>query len=318
MLGEKNIMNKRLKIGIIMGDAAGIGPEIIIKTLSDPELDRECDPLVIGSFEIMSKMNDILDNPLELAIVERIDDEVSVSHKIKILDCKVEKNTTFKWGVADAVNGKNCIFYIKEGIRLVSEGYVDSLVLAPLNKESMHKAGSTHPDESSIMREITGVPLIKPVVKWNKIFRSTVVGHVPFKDIVMNLSKDNIIKTIEYLGKTIEHFIPVTPRIGVAALNPHAGEGGDFGDEEMTILSPAIEESKEKLDYSISGPYPADTILQRALKEQIDGIVYSNAKKLLWKFKSVKKIKKASIEEIQEAIGKVKGKIVFDFFHTDS
>ena len=82
MLGEKNTINKRLRIGIIMGDAAGIGPEIIIKTLSDSELYRECDLFVIGSFEIMSKMNDILDKPLELVSVKKIEDNISANAKI--------------------------------------------------------------------------------------------------------------------------------------------------------------------------------------------------------------------------------------------
>ncbi|MCK4348546.1 MAG: 4-hydroxythreonine-4-phosphate dehydrogenase PdxA [Thermoplasmatales archaeon] len=267
-------MNKVPKIGIIMGDAAGIGPEIIIKTLTDPKLHMSYEPIVIGSYEIMSLMNDILGNPADLTMVDKISEEKFSLGRIKVLNCEVEKNQNFRWAVPDKINGKNSIAYIKEGLRMVSKGYIDGLVMAPLNKESMHMAGGTHPDESSLMCEITGVPMVKPVVKWNDIFRCTVVGHLPFREIVSNLNNAKIVKTIEYLGKTIEYFISSTPRIGVAALNPHAGEGGEFGDEESTILTPAIEESKKKYNYLISGPYPADTILRRAIKKQLDGIVY--------------------------------------------
>jgi 4-hydroxythreonine-4-phosphate dehydrogenase len=267
-------MNKVPKIGIIMGDAAGIGPEIIIKTLADPRLRAPCDPLVIGSAEIMFLMNDILGNPADLIIVDKITEKNSLPGKIKILNCEVDKNKNFKWAVSDEINGRNSIVYIEEGLKMASKGYIDGLVIAPLNKESMHKTGCTHPDESLLMQEIADVPLIKPVVKWNNIFRSTVVGHVRFKDILANLEKEKIIKTIEYLGKTIKLFMPSTPRIGVAALNPHAGEGGEFGDEEKMILTPTIKESNKKFNYIVSGPYPADTILRRAIKKQLDGIVY--------------------------------------------
>lgn len=267
-------MNKAPNIGIIMGDAAGIGPEIIIKTLVDPKLHMQCNPLIIGSYKIMSLMNDILRNPLELSIADKVAEQEYVSGQIKIFHCEVEKNRHFKWGVPDKINGKNSIAYITEGLRIASEGYVDGLVIAPLNKESMHKAGCTHPDEGSLMREIAGVPLIKLVVKWNDIFRCTVVGHIRFRDILANLNKEKIVETIEYLGKTIELFIPSSPRIGIAALNPHAGEGGEFGDEEKTILAPAIEESKKKFNYLVSGPFPADTVLLRAIRGQLDGVVY--------------------------------------------
>lgn len=267
-------MNKVPSIGIIMGDAAGIGPEIIIKTFADPTLHKQCNPIIIGSYEIMSLMNEILGNPLDLSIADHVTEQEFLPGKINIFNCEVEKNRNFQWGVPDKVNGENSIVYIKEGLRIASEGHVDGLVIAPLNKESMHKAGCTHPDESSLMREIAGVPLVKIVVKWNDIFRSSVVGHVRFRDILANLKKEKIVETIEYLGKTIELFIPSIPRIGIAALNPHAGEGGEFGDEEKTILAPAIEESSKKFNYVISGPFPADTILLRAMRKQLDGIVY--------------------------------------------
>lgn len=268
-------MSKESKIGIIMGDAAGIGSEIIIKTLTDKRFDiSNKQVVVIGSFDIMSLMNDILGNPAELIMVDRISEEKFSLGKIQILNCEVEQNKNFKWGIPDRINGKNAIAYIKKGIELANKGDLDGLVFAPLNKESMHKARSTHPDEFSLMKEITGIGILKGVVKWNNIFRCSVVGHVPFKDIIPNLTQKNILATVEYLGKTIECFKDSEVRIGVAGLNPHAGEDGAFGDEEEKILIPAIEVSKKKYHYLISGPFPADTILIRAVRNQLDGIVY--------------------------------------------
>jgi 4-hydroxythreonine-4-phosphate dehydrogenase len=131
-----------------------------------------------------------------------------------------------------------------------------------------------HPDESSFMRELAGVSLVKPVVKWNHIFRCTVVGHVAFANILEHLRRDSIVETIECLGNTISRCLETNPRIGVAGLNPHAGEGGNFGNEESTLLTPAINEARKRFHFDISGPFPADTIMHRALKGNMDGIVY--------------------------------------------
>lgn len=268
-------MSNFKKIGIIMGDAAGIGPEIIIKTFTDKEMDlSNTQIVVIGSFNIMSLMNDILGKPAELIRTDKILIEEYKCGNIPIFDCEVDQNNSFKWGVPDAVNGKNSIEYIRKGIELAINCNLDGIVFAPFNKESMHMAGSTHPDEFSLMKEITGIKKLKGVVKWNNIFRSSVVGHVAFKDIVLNLTQQDIVTTVEYLGKTIESFLDSEIRIGVAGLNPHAGDGGAFGDEEEKIIIPAIEESKKRFPYLISGPFPADTVLVRAIRKQLDGIVY--------------------------------------------
>lgn len=263
------------KIGIVMGDAAGIGPEIIIKTLANIKMDSsDTKIVVIGSYNIMSYMNDILGKPAKLQIVEKITDGFDSSKAISILDCEIEKNNNFRWGEPDAINGKNTIEYITRGIEFARKGEIDGIVFAPFNKESMHMAGCIHPDEFSLMKEIIGINTIKGVIKWNDIFRSSVVGHVAFKDIVHKLSVKSIMTTLEFLGKTMESILDSELRIGVAGLNPHAGEGGAFGDEEEKIIIPAIEESRKKYPYVISGPYPADTILVRAIKKQLDGIVY--------------------------------------------
>jgi 4-hydroxythreonine-4-phosphate dehydrogenase len=142
----------------------------------------------------------------------------------------------------------------------------------------MHRAGSDHPDEFGLMAELARVPRIKGVVKWEHIYRCTVVGHVPFRSIVSRLTVDEVVTTIEFLGATIEAFESAReasrPRIGVAALNPHGGEGGEFGDEEQRVLEPAIQAARQRFPYDVSGPYPADTIWHRAVSKSLDGIVY--------------------------------------------
>lgn len=256
-----------------MGDAAGIGPEIIIKATMGSDILRICDPIVIGSARTMALMNEALGCPAALAIMSGPGDGEPSPGTIRILDCDVEENKHFRWGAADGTNGKNSIAHIGEAVRLASSGLLDGFVIAPLNKEALHLAGCTLPDEGALLQEEAGVSLVKLVLKWDQIFRSSVVGHTPFRDIVANLTQDRIVKTVEHLGNTIRLFLASAPRIGVAALNPHAGEGGAFGDEEATILTPAVEEAR-RFGFVMSGPYPADTILLRAKDRKLDGIVY--------------------------------------------
>jgi 4-hydroxythreonine-4-phosphate dehydrogenase len=201
---------------------------------------------------------------------ERVDDPATVH----VLDCTAERNPEFRWGAADAYNGRNCIAAIRRAVELARQGALDGVVLAPLNKQAMHLAGSRHVDEFGLLAELAGVPAVKAVVKWGDFYRSTVVGHVAFRQILARLTVDEILTTIQFLGATIQRFGIVRPQIGVAALNPHAGEGGVLGDEEQTILSPAIEEAGRLWPFDVSGPYPADTIWHQAVGGPLDGIVY--------------------------------------------
>jgi 4-hydroxy-L-threonine phosphate dehydrogenase PdxA len=266
-------MSKVAKIGFIMGDAAGIGPEIIIKTLVDDDLRGKYRPIIIGSNNIMEMVKKAVGVKVTFTEISAINEDNHIGEEIELLNREVLANTNFRWGVADEINGKNSIEYLKVGLSLASMGYLDGLVIAPLNKKSMYMAGSRYADEGAMMQDMMNVPLVKIVTKWKKIYRSQVVDHVCFKDILNNLKVEKIVQTIECLGKTITFFNQSKPRIGVAALNPHAGEAGELGDEEALILAPAIEESR-KFGFSVSGPYPADTIFKRALENQLDGIAY--------------------------------------------
>jgi 4-hydroxythreonine-4-phosphate dehydrogenase len=269
-------MNPRYRptIGLVMGDAAGIGPEIVLKTLADAGLYKRCEPIVLGSRGVLSLAGQTIGLQQEIVTVTAKNLSAADPSVVRVLDCTVERNTHFEWGVADATNGRNCIAAIRQAVHLASRGVLDGVVLAPLNKEAMHLAGSRHPDEFGLLAELAGVPSVKAVVKWGDFYRSTVVGHVAFRDILARLTVDEIVTTIGFLGTTIERFGIPRPKIGVAALNPHAGDGGQFGDEEQTILAPAIERARFKWPFEISGPYPADTIWHRAVGGPLDGIVY--------------------------------------------
>lgn len=264
---------KKPVIGIVMGDAAGIGPEIIIKSLEKNELNLLCLPLVIGSQEIMERMAKAMNKKINFSGVSSIEKIKFSSNTIPVLDCEVEKNPHFCWGVVDAINGKNAIAYIKKAVQLAMSKEIEGIVIAPLNKESMHKGGLSFPDESTLLANLTHTKMVKTIVKWDKLFRATVIGHVPFRQIANLVTKERIIPVIKILSDTIKQFGIISPRIGVAALNPHGGEDGAFGDEEKKEIKPAVK-SAQRMGIQVSGPFPADTIFVRARKGQFDGVVF--------------------------------------------
>ena len=181
---KNTTMEEKPRIGIIMGDAAGIGTEIIVKTLSNPLTFRECEPYLFGSKHIVDATIAMLGIPMQ-SIRENIENPEPCSPGIiRVIDCDVEQNNNFCWGTVDPLNGKNCINAFNIAFKFVANNRVDALVFGPLNKEALHRGGLKHPDESGMMKDFSRVALVKSVVKWNQLFRCTVVGHVPFSQII--------------------------------------------------------------------------------------------------------------------------------------
>ena len=172
----------------------------------------------------------------------------------------------------DPINGANEVAQIERAVELAVAGQVDGVVIAPLNKEAMHQSGFGFPDEITFLGSLADTP-VKTVVTWNDICQTSVTGHVPLREVVDLVTGERIIPAIRRLWDTMGDLGVASPRIGVAGLNPHAGEGGAFGDEEIREIAPAIEAAKE-MGIAISGPHPADTIHTRARRGEFTGVVF--------------------------------------------
>lgn len=270
-------MTDYVNVGLVMGDAAGIGSELALKTLTDPALDARVSLTVFGSAENMTTMNGIMGSPVEVVTVDPADigrnGAADDRRTVRVVECDIAANPDFKWGVADAINGANTVNAIHRALGFAQEGMLDGVVIGPLDKHAMNLGGSKFPDEATLMASITDTPLVKIIPKWNDIFRTSVVGHVRFRDIPDFLTPERIEVSIRALDATMRQFGVVEPRLGVAGLNPHAGEGGEFGDEEIVLLAPLIEKLAAT-GLRVSGPYPCDTILHRALRGEFEGLVF--------------------------------------------
>ena len=259
-------------IAMVMGDAAGIGPELIIKTLQVKNAAELANHVVIGSMDVMQRAAEIMDQQPSFRPIESIADLSSADDRIAVLNCELQRNPQLKWGVVDGVNGANSAAYMKKAVELAMVDEIDAVVIAPLNKEAMHLGGINCPDEMAYMGELTNTK-IRNIISWNNIYRMSVTGHVPLRQVPDLLTKERIIPVIEKLSEAMKAMGMTSPKIGVAGLNPHAGEGGAFGDEEIKEIAPAVQ-SAQGMGIQVSGPHPADTIFLRAIRGEFQGVVF--------------------------------------------
>lgn len=269
-----NIEEIKPTIGLIMGDPAGIGPEIVLKSLVVPDIPEICNPVVIGNYDLLKQCAKIFTPNLVLVKYEGNTKEET--NGIKVIN--VESNDgIIESGRISASAGRMSYKSIKVTFELLKQGQLDGASMAPLTKESLERSGLGYHSEFDLFADLAGVDTdIVRVMQTDKngsIFAAVVAGHVPFREIVNNLSASSIIKTAEALYETMCKVGIKRPRLAVAALNPHGGEGGLLGDEEDKIIRPAIRILIER-NMDVKGPIPADTVFVSAKKGSFNGLVY--------------------------------------------
>ena len=260
-------------LGITMGDPAGIGPEVIAKALAGRQLDRLCMPLVIGSYSVMVRTVRAL--RLKLNVV-RADGHNPVSTKgntVVVLDPLERPLQKFKPGVAAAETGAASVAFIKKAVHLAELGCIDGIVTAPINKEAINMAGCHYSGHTELLADLTKTQESGMMIVGGPLRIMFVTTHVAIKDLPKLLTKARIEKGIRLAHQALTELYGIKqPRIGVAALNPHAGEHGLFGNEEARIILPAARAAQAR-GILASDPMPADTLFGKAAKGQYDGIV---------------------------------------------
>lgn len=251
-----------------MGDPAGIGPEITIKALGEPAICRECIPVVIGDAGILSRAPGWAGGEPRLRVVSRVEDASPEPGTVCVIDL-ANVPADLKVGTASAEGGKACLEYLARGMQLGMEGRVDALVFAPLNKEAMKKAGSPYVDEYGYLCDVAGVEECAVLMVSPSLTLASVTLHVPFGEVAGLVTKGSVLSSIRYGHRAALASGKANPRIGVAALNPHAGEGGTLGSEERDAIRPAVEAARDE-GIDAHGPFPADTFFMTARDSQYD------------------------------------------------
>ena len=243
-------------VAVPMGDPAGIGPEIVVKALAHPDVYEVCKPVVIGDARLLAGTPGWSAEP-HIVIV---DDPRNARPEPGVL-AVVDMNNVpdgFKIAEVSEAGGKASISYLTRAVELSLEGKADGVASAPLNKAAMKKAGFHFGDEYDYMADLCGISEYTMFTVSPRFTLGTVVMHVAMKDMPAMVTKERVLATILASNIAAKAAGAENPRIGVAALNPHAGEGGLTGREEIDEIQPAIDEAR-RLGVDAYGPFPADT-----------------------------------------------------------
>ncbi|MCX7395233.1 MAG: 4-hydroxythreonine-4-phosphate dehydrogenase PdxA [Planctomycetales bacterium] len=268
------------KIALTMGDVTGIGPEVVARALNDRRLQECCRPVVVGHPEILQRAMALTGLEATLTVVSSPADIDWDSSRIACWNPSTVELTLIPAGVTDPRAGRAAYDCLVAATHSVLQGDMDALTTAPLNKAALHAAGLHFPGHTEILAAECGVTefammLYLPPGEWIQGISGLGVAHVTLHTAIRHVPALLTVSRIRETVELIDHFLKrigcKTPRIGVCALNPHAGEEGLFGDEESTLISPAVE-AAQKRGILASGPLPADALLRRAIHGEFDGV----------------------------------------------
>ncbi len=262
-------MKKRPIIAITMGDPAGIGAEIIVKALEKKEIYKRSKPLVIGSKDVIEDALRFIPSNLKLNVVKDTKETKGEFGIIDLLDLKNIKLNEFNYGEVSAKAGKASLDYIYKGIDLAMKGLVDAIVTGPIHKEAIQAAGSPYVGHTEIFASLTKTKDYAMMLADNHLRVIHISTHVSLRKACDLVKKERILTVIHLANKALKDLGIKNPKIGVAGLNPHAGEGGLFGNEEIEEIIPAIEQAKKE-NIIVEGPIPPDTIFSKVIGGQYD------------------------------------------------
>ncbi|PDT26912.1 4-hydroxythreonine-4-phosphate dehydrogenase PdxA [Rhizobium sp. L9] len=254
--------------GITMGDPCGIGPEIIARVFADglPE-----QAVVIGDAKVMERAVRALALPLQVQPIASVDEAVPDATLIPVLNIS-DLPDDMPIGQVDARAGRASYDYVVRAIDEALAGNLGAIVTAPINKEAMKKAGLNYPGHTEILAERSGTDKFAMMLANDELRVILVTIHVSLRDAIDLVTQDSVFRTIELAHKAGEAYGIASPRVAVAGLNPHAGENGMFGREDLDIIAPAIRRAQE-CGIDASGPWPGDTVFMRARKGEFDIVV---------------------------------------------
>ena len=259
------------RVGITIGDPAGIGPEIVLKAVADDVVRATCSPVIIGAASELHRQARALS--LNADFPTCIEEHFGIGNSDQPLIIDTDNlNENVQWGALSAASGRAAIAAIEVCVRLCLAGKLDAMTTAPINKESLKLAGSPFPGHTEMITTLCGADesLMCFFAGDLKVFLLTV--HSSLADAIKSVTRERVASAIVLADCELRRFGISRPRIAVAGLNPHAGEHGLFGSEEAREITPAIEECRTKYNIDVTGPLPADTLFLRAWRGEFDAV----------------------------------------------
>ena len=250
-------MAKKIVVGITQGDSNGIGYEVIIKALADERMLESCTPVIYGSSKIFGFYRKLLHNIGQ--INTNVISEAREAHprRVNILNC-LPDNVFVEPGLSTPDSAKAAILSLEKGVEDLKNGNIDVLVTAPINKRAMNNEGFAYTGHTEYLQKAFGAEDVTMIMVSDRLKVGIVTTHIPLKDVPGSLSVEKILHKLRSMKKSLERDFGIrTPKIAVLGLNPHCGDGGLLGDEEQSVILPAINVANEEGILAF-GPYSAD------------------------------------------------------------
>ena len=241
--------NELPRIAITIGDAAGIGPEIVAESLRDKSLRELCLPIVVGDASV-----------------------IDVSSDVEFIDVGALSAPVFHGRVSPEA-GRASGRYIETAVALWKDGKVDAIATAPINKESLNAGGYNYPGHTEFLAALTGTKRFAMSFFADKLRVVLLSTHLPLVDAITRVTTSNLIDLITFSSEQLSNLLRRPVKLAVAGLNPHASENGMFGSEESEEMTPAIERCRTEFGIDVSGPYSPDTIFLRGYRGEFDGVI---------------------------------------------
>ncbi|HDV9839873.1 TPA: D-threonate 4-phosphate dehydrogenase [Enterobacter asburiae] len=259
-------------IAVTMGDPAGIGPEIIIKSLTEGELSG-APVVVVGCARTLQRVLDKgIAGQVDIRLIDAVSDAKFAPGVINVLDEPLDEPDALKPGIVQAAAGDLAYRCVKRATELAMAGKVKAIATAPLNKEALHLAGHLYPGHTELLAHLTDSKDYAMVLYTDKLKVIHITTHIALRKFLDTLNQDRVKTVIGIADSFLKRVGFAHPRIAVAGVNPHAGENGLFGDEEIKIVGPAVEAMKAQ-GLNVTGPCPPDTVFMQCHEGMYDMVV---------------------------------------------
>jgi 4-hydroxythreonine-4-phosphate dehydrogenase len=257
-------------IGITMGDAAGIGPEVVLKALKDENPGKKYLPAIIGDVSFLKRAADDLDLRLIFSDAEEgIDTPPGV---IPVFDL-ANLPGDVAYGEESGVTGKASAEYIEKAVELWRANKINAIATAPISKRAISLGGYDFPGHTEFLAALTGAKKFRMSFFAGKLRVVLLSTHISLRDAIERVKKDALVDLISFSCAELSKLLGKRVKVAVAGLNPHASEGGMFGNEEAAEIVPAVNECRGRLGLDVSGPYSPDTIFLRGYEGQFDAVI---------------------------------------------
>jgi len=256
-------------LAVTMGDAAGTGPELLTKALVMPEVRDVCRPVVIGDAATLRSAAAITGSGANIRTIDSPAETADDASTIDIVDLANIDAATFVRAKVSPKTGQAAYEYITRAVEFTLAGESHAIVTSAINKAALHAAGHHFDGHTELLSELCGRPKVTMMLVAGNLRICHVSTHVSLREAIERARPERIVSVIRIERAGVQELGIADPHIAVAGLNPHAGEGGIFGDEEIRCITPAIEQARA-LGFRVSGPFAGDTIFFRTLQGQFD------------------------------------------------